>query len=89
MCLDYGDKNIGVAVGDLLGLTAQGVTVIRRDNESAVKAVLRRLADLISDYEIDKIVLGYPRNMDGSEGFRCEKTRQFQPYDCRRGERRC
>jgi len=78
MCLDYGEKNIGVAVSDLLGKTAQAVTVIRRDDENAVKAVLRKLAELISEYNVSKIILGYPRNMDGSEGFRCEKTREFK-----------
>ncbi|MCL2698838.1 MAG: Holliday junction resolvase RuvX [Defluviitaleaceae bacterium] len=78
MCLDYGDKRIGVAVSDPLGITAQAITVIRRDNETAVKPVLRSLAELISEYDVGEIILGYPRNMDGSEGFRCEKTREFK-----------
>jgi len=78
ICLDYGDKNIGVAVSDLLGMTAQAVTVIRRDNENVVKVVLKQLAELIDEYGAREIVLGYPRNMDGSEGFRCEKTREFK-----------
>ena len=78
MCLDYGDKNIGVAVSDSLRITAQALTVIRRDNESAIKAVLQKLTELITKYDIGEIVLGYPRNMNGSEGFRCEKTREFK-----------
>ena len=78
ICLDYGDKNIGVALSDPLGMTAQALTVIRRDNENAVKAVLRQLAKLLSENDVGEIVLGYPRNMNGSEGFRCEKTKEFK-----------
>jgi len=77
LCLDYGDKNIGVAVSDLLGISAQAVKTIRRDSEAAVKPVLRELAELVAEYDVGEIVVGYPRNMNGSEGLRCEKTRQF------------
>jgi putative Holliday junction resolvase len=76
--LDYGDKTIGVAMSDPFGWTAQGIEIIRRKNESEYKKSLARLAELIEQYEVDTIVLGYPKNMDNSEGPRCEKTKVFQ-----------
>lgn len=76
--LDYGDKTIGVSVSDPFGWTAQGVEIIRRNNPTDIKQSLERLSELISEYEVEKIVLGFPKNMDNTEGPRCEKTRQFQ-----------
>ena len=72
--LDYGDKTVGVAVSDIFGWTAQGVEIIRRNNPMEYKQSLGRLAQLIEEYNVEKIVLGFPKNMDGSEGARCEKT---------------
>lgn len=72
--LDVGDKTIGVAVSDELGLTSQGVGVIRRRGERhdfpAVKQAL-------AEREVGRILVGWPLNMDGSEGPRAEKTRRF------------
>ena len=76
--LDYGDKTIGVAISDPFGWTAQGLEIIHRENENAYKKSLARLAQLIEEYQVDTIVLGYPKNMDNTEGIRCEKTRAFQ-----------
>lgn len=76
--LDYGDKTIGVAVSDPFGWTAQGVEIIRRINENEYKKSLSRIAELIAQYEVEKIVLGFPKNMDNTEGPRCEKTRAFK-----------
>lgn len=78
MALDYGDKNIGVAVCDNLGLTAQGIETIRRENELSIKKSIFRIGELIKEYEVETILLGYPKNMDNSEGFRCEKTMLFK-----------
>lgn len=75
--LDYGDKTIGVAVSDPFGWTAQGVEIIRRDNPAEYKKSLRRLAELMEEYQAERIILGYPKNLDGSEGDRCEKTKAF------------
>lgn len=75
--LDYGDKTIGVAVSDPFGWTAQGVEIIRRDNPAEYKKSLRRLAELMEEYGAEAIVLGYPKNLDNSEGERCEKTKAF------------
>lgn len=75
--LDYGDKTIGVAVSDPFGWTAQGVEIIRRENPAEYKKSLRRLGELIEEYQAEAIVLGYPKNLDNSEGERCEKTKAF------------
>ena len=76
--LDYGDRTVGVAVSDLFGWTAQGLEVIKRNSPNEHKQSLGRLAEIIKEYEVEKIVLGYPRNMDGSEGERCEKTMAYK-----------
>jgi putative Holliday junction resolvase len=76
--LDYGDKTVGVAVSDEFGWTAQGLEIIRRNNPAEYKQSLGRIAELIDKYKIEKIVLGYPKNMDGTEGSRCEKTNAYK-----------
>lgn len=76
--LDYGDKTIGIAVSDPFGWTAQGVEIIRRNSEAEYKKSMARLAELVESYGVDTFVLGYPKNMNNSEGSRCEKTKVFQ-----------
>ena len=78
--LDLGDKTVGVAVSDEFGWTAQGVEIIKRNNPSEHKQSLGRIAELIDQYGVDTIVLGYPKNLDNSEGVRCEKTRAYKDY---------
>lgn len=74
LALDIGDKTIGVAVSDLLGLTAQGVETIRRTSN---KDDLQRLGELVAQFEVTTFVIGLPKNMDGTEGTRCELVRKF------------
>lgn len=74
MSLDIGDRTIGIAVSDLLGLTAQGVETIRRRKE---EDDLRRLGELMEQYETRSLVSGLPKNMDGSEGERCNIVKAF------------
>ena len=74
--LDLGDKTVGVAVSDEFGWTAQGVEIIRRNNPSEHKQSLGRIAELIDQYGVDTIVLGYPKNLDNSGRVRCEKQRR-------------
>src|SRR5512142_1980421 len=74
MGLDVGEKTIGVAVSDGLGLTAQGVTTIRRQ---AIRKDLHALRGFIEQYEVAEIVVGLPRNMDGSSGPQAEKALAF------------
>ena len=75
--LDYGTKTVGVAMSDPLLLTAQGIGIIRREHENKLRKTYARIEELIKENEVEKIVLGYPRNMDDSEGERCIKTKEF------------
>ena len=77
MGLDFGSKTVGVAVSDELGLTATGIEIVRRDSPNKLRKTLARIEALINEYNVDKIVLGYPVMLDGSEGERVEKTKQF------------
>ncbi|MEQ8152082.1 MAG: Holliday junction resolvase RuvX [Smithellaceae bacterium] len=72
--LDYGEKRIGVAVCDELGITAQGLPTIIRKTK---KHDLEIFANIIRDYNVEKIVIGYPLRLDGSEGIQCEKVNRF------------
>ncbi|AET66653.1 RNAse H-fold protein YqgF [Desulfosporosinus orientis DSM 765] len=72
MGLDFGTKTIGVAMSDELFWTAQGVKTIRRS-----KNELQELRELIKEYEVREIVVGYPKNMNGTKGPRCEATEEF------------
>lgn len=74
MGLDVGTKTVGVAVSDLLGLTGQAVTTVRRTNLKNDFAELKRLCE---EYEVTRVVVGLPLNMDGSEGPRAEASRAF------------
>ena len=74
MSLDIGDRTIGIAVSDLLGLTAQGVETIHR---KTMEDDLKRLGELMAQYETHSLVSGLPKNMDGTEGERCEIVKEF------------
>jgi putative Holliday junction resolvase len=72
--LDYGEKRIGAAICDELGMTAQGLPTISRKNK---KHDLDILGNLIKNYNVEKIVIGYPVRLDGSEVIQCEKVNRF------------
>ena len=78
MGLDFGSKTVGVAVSDSLLITAQGVETITRKSENKLRQTLARIEELIKEYNVNKIVLGYPKNMNNSVGERCEKTEEFK-----------
>ena len=75
--LDFGSKTVGVAVTDPLGYTAQGVEIIRRDSPNKLRKTLARIEQLVEQYNIEKIVLGYPVMLSGTEGERVKKTKEF------------
>ena len=77
MGLDFGSVTVGVAISDGLLLTAQGIEVIRRKEENKLRRTLARIEELAKEYEVSKIVIGLPKNMDNSEGERAIKTREF------------
>ena len=76
--LDYGTKTVGVAVSDPLLLTAQGVEIIRRKSAGKLRQTLARIEELVEQYEVETIVLGYPKNMNNTEGDRCEQTKELK-----------
>ncbi|MCC8017162.1 MAG: Holliday junction resolvase RuvX [Clostridiales bacterium] len=84
MGLDFGSKTVGVAVSDPLFLTAQGVEIIRRKSAGKLRQTLARIEELIREYEVEKIILGYPKHMNNTEGERCEQTVQFRDMLVRR-----
>jgi len=76
--LDFGQKTIGIAVSDPFGWTAQGLEIIRRENENSLKESIKRIGEIIEYYEIKTIILGYPKNMNNTCGDRVEKTEKFK-----------
>ena len=78
MGLDYGSKTIGVAVSDPMGLTAQGLEIIRREEENKLRKSLRRIEELVLEYQVEEIVLGFPKNMNNTIGERAEKSLQLK-----------
>ncbi|MCI8520624.1 MAG: Holliday junction resolvase RuvX [Clostridia bacterium] len=72
--IDYGDARVGVAVSDALGFMAQGVKTIKN---TGIKQLLNELNEVLTEYKPEKIVIGLPKNMDGTEGFRAEATYKF------------
>lgn len=71
--LDVGSKTVGVAVSDPFGWTAQGLEIIRI-NEAKEKFGIDRLGEIIDEYEVDRVVIGLPKNMDGTIGERAEAS---------------
>ena len=69
--IDYGDARVGIAVSDLLGFMAQGVRTIKN---RGTEKLLTELKEILDEYKPEKIVIGLPKNMDGSEGFRVDAT---------------
>ena len=78
MGLDFGSKTVGVAISDPLLVTAQGIEIIRRKEENKLRQTLARIEELIVEYGVEEIVLGYPKNMNNTEGVRVELTKEFQ-----------
>ncbi len=83
--LDFGAKTVGVAVSDPLRITAQTVETIMRPQENKLRRTLARIEALAAEYDVEKIVLGFPKNMNSTLGERAEKTLEFKEML----ERRC
>ena len=73
--IDYGEARVGIAITDALNITAQGLETIQRENSD--KVVLKRLDEILEQYEVDTIVVGLPLNMDGTMSERAEITEKF------------
>ena len=76
--LDYGSRTVGVAVSDPRGLTAQSVETIARKQENKLRQTLARIEELVSEYQVETIVLGYPKNMNNTIGERALKSLEFR-----------
>ena len=76
--LDYGTKTVGVAVSDELGITAQPLETITRTSSKKLRKTLARIESLIKEYDVEKIVLGNPKNMNNTEGDRSVQTEAFK-----------
>lgn len=76
--LDYGSATVGVAVSDPLGITAQALETITRPAENKLRRTLARIEALCREYEVETIVLGYPKNMNNSVGERGKRTEEFR-----------
>lgn len=77
MGLDYGSVTVGVAISDSLLLTAQPVEVIKRKSENKLRQTLARIEQLVQENDVTRIVLGYPKNMNNTEGERAQRTEEF------------
>lgn len=72
--IDFGDKRIGIAVSDVLGFGAHGVGTVINKNSTSTMA---EISKMLKEYQPEKIVVGMPKNMDGTLGFRAEATEEF------------
>lgn len=80
MGLDYGTVTVGVAISDALGVTAQPIETISRKMENKLRQTLARIEALIAEYEVDFIVLGYPKNMNNTVGERAKACETFKEH---------
>ena len=78
MGLDFGSKTVGVAMSDELLITAQVLETITRKEENKLRKTLARIEELAKEYQVERIVLGYPKNMNNTLGERIEKTMEFK-----------
>ena len=76
--MDFGSKTVGLAVSDALLLTAQGVETIERKEENKLRRTCARIEELIREYEVGKIILGFPKHMNNDIGERARKSLEFQ-----------
>lgn len=75
--MDYGSVTVGVAISDELLITAQGIETINRKQENKLRQTLARIEELIKEYNVERIVLGYPKNMNNTIGERAVKSEEF------------
>lgn len=75
--LDFGTKTVGVAICDPLEYTAQGLEIIRRKEDNKLRQTLARIEEIIKEYNVEKVVLGYPKHLNNSVGDRAEKSIEF------------
>ena len=77
MGLDFGGATVGVAISDELLITAQGIETIRREQENKLRRTYARIEELVKEYGVEKIVVGYPKNMNNTIGERAKLCEEF------------
>ena len=77
MGLDYGSKTVGVAISDPLHITAQGIETITRKEENKLRKTCARIEALVAEYEVERIVVGFPKHMNNDIGDRAKKSMEF------------
>ena len=77
MGLDYGSKTVGVAISDPLHITAQGIETITRKSENKLRKTCARIERLIEEYEVERIVVGFPKLLNNDIGERAKKAMEF------------
>lgn len=87
LALDVGEKRIGIAVSDLMGMTAQGLATFNRTGD--INKDANHIASMLESYKPVKLVVGLPRNMDGSYGFQCDRVKEFATEVLARWEGEC
>lgn len=75
IALDVGDKTVGIALSDALGITAQGLTTLER---VGIRKDTGKILDLVREYECDTIVIGLPKKLDGTDSPQTEKVYEFR-----------
>ena len=80
LCLDYGDRTVGVAVSDQLHIIAYGLETIFRNSPNDLDDTDKRLLEIIKQYDVDRVVVGLPKKLDNSYGQQCEKTLVFKDH---------
>ena len=78
--LDVGTKTVGVALSDPLGITAQPFETITRKENNKLRRTYARIEQIISEYDVTEIVVGYPKNMDDTIGERAKHWKDEQDY---------
>ena len=78
--LDYGTKTVGVALSDELGITAQPIMTIERKSENKLRKTLAKIEEIIDEYKVSVVVLGYPKNMNNTVGPRAKATEEFKEH---------
>lgn len=78
MGLDYGTKTVGVALSDPLYITAQSFEIVRRKDANKLRQTLARIEEIVKEYEVEKIVLGFPKLLNNDVSERAERTLEFK-----------
>ncbi len=75
ICLDVGDKTVGIAVSDPLGFTAQGIMTLER---VGIRKDTTKILEMVKEYQCDTIVIGLPKKLDGTDSIQTEKVYEFK-----------